>query len=198
LNETRIDLIRHGEPVGGRRIRGHGIDDPLSETGWAQMRSAVGDGSPWARVVSSPMQRCLAFAKELATRQQLPLQIDDRLKEVGFGAWEGRTPDQIRTDNAEEYDAFYSDPVNRRPAGAEPLQEFSDRVGNCYDELVSRHAGEHLLLVTHAGVIRAVLSRLLDAPLGTMYRMEIANAGIARVRHTPRGVRVDGYNLFLC
>ena len=35
--ETIIDLIRHGEPEGGRAFRGHSIDDPLSEKGWQQM-----------------------------------------------------------------------------------------------------------------------------------------------------------------
>ena len=40
--QTTIDLIRHGEPVGGRKYRGQ-TDDPLSEKGWAQMWAAVGD-----------------------------------------------------------------------------------------------------------------------------------------------------------
>jgi len=39
---TTLDLMRHGEPVGGRRYRGQ-MDDPLSEKGWAQMRNAVGN-----------------------------------------------------------------------------------------------------------------------------------------------------------
>lgn len=37
MTGTLIDLIRHGEPAGGRRYRGHGLDDPLTEKGWSQM-----------------------------------------------------------------------------------------------------------------------------------------------------------------
>ena len=42
-----IDLIRHGEPQGGPRYRGDGIDDPLSDKGWRQMWDAVGEDAPW-------------------------------------------------------------------------------------------------------------------------------------------------------
>ena len=56
--ETLIDLLRHGEPEGGRAYRGHSIDDPLSETGWQQMWAAVGYHKPWEQIVSSPLQRC--------------------------------------------------------------------------------------------------------------------------------------------
>ncbi len=53
---TQIDVIRHGEPVGGRRYRGHGVDDPLSEKGWQQMWKAVADRSDWQHIAA---RRCL-------------------------------------------------------------------------------------------------------------------------------------------
>ena len=96
MRETLVDFLRHGEPVGGRRYRGDGVDDPLSEKGWQQMWAAVGDPVPWQRVVSSPLQRCHAFALALAERHRLPLRVEQRFREVGQGAWEGLTPDQIR------------------------------------------------------------------------------------------------------
>ena len=43
MDDTIIDLIRHGQPQGGSVYRGHGVDDPLSELGWQQMWKAVGD-----------------------------------------------------------------------------------------------------------------------------------------------------------
>ncbi len=64
---TTVDLLRHGEPEGGNKYRG-ALDDPLSELGWAQMRAATGDRCPWQAIVSSPLRRCAAFARELANR----------------------------------------------------------------------------------------------------------------------------------
>ena len=53
MKDTIIDLIRHGQPVGGRRYRGQ-IDDPLSERGWEQMWSAVRNPAPWEEIICSP------------------------------------------------------------------------------------------------------------------------------------------------
>ena len=69
---TTIDLIRHGEPVGGRKYRGQ-IDDPLSDKGWAQMREAVGDHRPWDVIISSSLSRCLDFARELGQRSWIAM-----------------------------------------------------------------------------------------------------------------------------
>ena len=82
--ETRIDLLRHGEPVGGRRYRGQ-VDDALSERGWEQMWNAVGTDPEWQQIVSSPLQRCSAFAASLAESLALPVHLEPRFMEVGFG-----------------------------------------------------------------------------------------------------------------
>ncbi len=106
MPNTVVDLIRHGEPVGGRVIRGYSIDDPLSELGWQQMRFVVADYSKWTIIISSPLARCLQFSQELSTKLHIPLQVEDNLKEVGFGSWEGRTPDEIQKSNPDEYARF--------------------------------------------------------------------------------------------
>lgn len=186
MNRTTLDFIRHGEPVGGRRYRGQ-IDDPLSEKGWAQMRAALGDHCPWSRIVSSPLSRCHAFARELAVRRGLPLHSDVRLKEVGFGVWEGKTAAQLDEEDPQQLARFKADPINARPAGAEPLQDFFGRVAAGIEDLLQDHAEEHALVVCHAGVIRMVLAHGLNIPLGNAYRIEVPSAGITRLsyRHAP-------------
>jgi probable phosphoglycerate mutase len=188
-----IDLIRHGEPLGGRGYRGHGVDDPLSETGWRQMRDALADGSGWSRIVSSPLKRCSAFADELAVVHDLRVSIEDRFREVGFGRWEGLSPDEVIARWPEEYSAFYEDPVNFRPEGAESLQAFYQRVSDGLDALVS-HPDEHILLIAHAGVIRAAITKAAGAAPGTMYRYKIPYAGITRLRFDGQGWFIEFVN----
>lgn len=178
---TTLDLMRHGEPVGGRKYRGQ-IDDPLSEKGWEQMRDAVGDAAPWTRIVSSPLARCRAFAEALAERHALPLGFDARLKEVGFGEWEGLTAADIEARWPGALVRFKSDPVGARPAGAEALDAFHARVGAALDALMATHAGEHVLLVGHAGVMRMALAWALHIPLANAYRIEVASASLTRLR----------------
>lgn len=181
MSTTLIDLLRHGEPVGGRRYRGQ-VDDPLSEKGWAQMRAATTDRPAWSAVVSSPLVRCRAFAEELAGQMALPVEIDARLMEVGFGVWEGCTADQIQAEDPLAIANFKHDPVRCRPAGAEALEAFYARVAAAYDEVLLRHEGRHVLLVAHAGVIRMVLCRALGLTPGQAYHIQVGTAAMARIK----------------
>lgn len=178
---TIIDLLRHGTPVGGRRYRGQ-IDDPLSDAGWTEMWAAVDGGAPWNQIVCSPLSRCRQFAEALGEKLSLPVAADPRLREVGFGDWEGHSADELRQRDPGLLTRFYHDPVGNRPAGAEPLEAFSARVNEAIEEISQRYRGQHTLVVTHAGVIRATLARVLQAPLGAMYRMSVATASISRIR----------------
>jgi len=183
---TRIDLLRHGEPVGGKRYRGQ-IDDPLTDKGWAQMRAATRERAPWTAIVSSPLSRCRAFAEELAGQTGLAMTMDERLKEVGFGVWEGRTADEIRADDPDALFNFKRDPIGCRPQGAEPLQAFHDRVKAGYETILEDHAGGHVLVVCHAGVIRMVLAAVLGIPPENTYRIQIGSAAMASLRIEQRG-----------
>ena len=175
-----IDLLRHGEPVGGRRYRGQ-TDDPLSELGWRQMWRAVGSAPPWQHIITSPLQRCRAFAEQLGTRHSIALSEDARLMEVGFGAWEGHTADELRRHDPEQWQRFFADPVTHRPAGAEAIADFAARVISAWDEAVQRHDNQHLLVVCHAGVIRVIMAHVLGAPLSAMYRIQVETATLTRI-----------------
>lgn len=191
---TTIDFIRHGEPVGGRRYRGHGVDDPLSETGWLQMWRSVGDFAGWDVIITSPMRRCSAFAAALAEQLDRPVHVEPRFREVGMGNWEGLSPQQVIADDADAYAAFYRDPVNCRPPGSEPLADFGRRVAAAYEDVVDGHAGRHVLVVAHAGVIRAALGYILQSDPAAWYRASVDNAGVTRFRHGEFGKRLEFHN----
>ncbi len=178
---TTVDLIRHGEPVGGRKYRGQ-IDDPLSEKGWSQMRAAVADHCPWDTIITSPLTRCAEFANELSERHQRALKFEPNFKEIGFGDWEGKTAAEIQTEMPGALEAFWRDPIKERPNGAEPLIEFQKRIESAWDKLLTHHSGQHLLVVCHAGVIRMSMQYILGMPPEHVFRIKVANAGITRVQ----------------
>ncbi|MEL0584501.1 MAG: histidine phosphatase family protein [Candidatus Thiodiazotropha sp. (ex. Lucinoma kazani)] len=80
---TTIDLLRHGEPVGGSRYRGQ-IDDPLSERGWEEMWHAVSGNRPWQAIISSPLQRCSQFAQALSSKLNISLERECRYLVIHF------------------------------------------------------------------------------------------------------------------
>ena len=177
---TTIDLIRHGEPVGGRKYRGQ-TDDPLSEKGWAQMWKAVGDYAGWQRIITSPLSRCQAFADALADKHGIPVGVEGRFKEVIFGEWEGQTPAQLTADHPDRLFDFRCDPVAHRPEGAELLTDFHARVMAGWQHMLTAHAGEHVLVVCHAGVIRMLLAGVLDMPVHNAYRIQVGSAAVSRI-----------------
>ena len=192
--DTVIDFIRHGEPEGGRRFRGHRVDDPLSEKGWSQMWAAVPNTPAWTHIVCSPLRRCRQFADAMTERHSISVSVDDRFKEVGFGDWEGKSPVEIQQQDAEAYAAFYRDPVNHRPAGAESWENFCARVSAAFEGVCQSYSGQHVLVVAHAGVIRAAAAVVLGASADAAYRIKVDNAGLSRFRFDGDVYRLEYLN----
>lgn len=178
---TQLDFLRHGEPLGGRKYRGQ-TDDPLSEKGWAEMLAAVGQNRPWQAIVSSPLSRCRAFAEYMAGELAVPLELENRLKEVAFGEWEGRTPAELKAGNPDVLFNFKRNPIGARPAGAEDLDAFQTRVAQAFDAMAEAYRGQHILVVAHAGVIRMAICHVLGIPVANAYRLQVGSAAMARFR----------------
>lgn len=178
---TTVDLLRHGEPEGGQKFRG-AVDDALSPHGWEQMRATVGDYRDWQVIVSSPLIRCAAFARELAERLDRPLEIVPEFVELSFGVWEGRSVADVNTTDPQMLARFWRDPVAHPIPDGEPVADFDRRVGRAWDALLERHRGRHLLLVAHGGIIRMVLRQLLEIPVRRIWRIEVPFAAISRIR----------------
>jgi alpha-ribazole phosphatase/probable phosphoglycerate mutase len=146
------------------------------------MRAATNGERPWNAIVSSPLARCADFARWLAGDSGLPLGFDERLKEVGFGVWEGRTAEELEREDADCVFEFKCDPVGRRPPGAERLDDFYARVCAAYEDILARHAGGHVLVVAHAGVMRMAICHAIGLPAAHAYRVNVASAALARIR----------------
>ncbi len=180
---TRVDLLRHGETQGGPRFRGS-TDDPLMDVGLEQMKYATSSNQRWDRVISSPLARCAEFARVFARQNFLPLSFDQRLKEMHFGAWEGRTAADLMAEDPDALTRFWSDPDKYPPPAGEPLARFQARVLDAWIDIVTHHAGQRVLVVTHGGVIRVLLCHVLERPVTRLQELGIKHGGLY-------GVRVD-------
>lgn len=180
MKETIIDLIRHGEPVGGQRLRGT-QDDPLSELGWQQMRASVSDHKPWSSIVSSPLKRCRFFAHELADRHTIPITLNDEFREIGFGDWEGLTTKALMAREPDALKRYWQDPDQHTPPNGERLSDFVSRVHAAWETLIEQSINEHKLLVCHGGVIRAILVHVLSMPNEKLWNIDVPYANVSRI-----------------
>lgn len=184
-NTLTLDFIRHGEPEGGVKYRGS-VDDPLSATGWQQMRTSVGQalnaGVRWDAVIASPMQRCHAFASEVAQQQNLPLTVLPDLRELCFGELEGMTPKAAWAAYPDLLKNLWQAPERHTPPGGEPFTDFMVRVQRGIDQILAEFSGQHVLVVVHGGVIRAMLTCCIGFTPGDTFKIEVPYAGMTRVK----------------
>ncbi len=191
MKKTIIDLVRHGEPEGGRMYRGGGTDHPLSEQGWEQMQASLYEtGEDWSAIITSPMLRCRTFAFDLAQKRNLPCEEIEHLREAGYGDWEGKTPQQLIAENEEAYWQFFDDPVSARPAHSEPLDVFTRRIEGVLNTVLEKYQGQHILLVSHLAVTRAIIGVVLGMPLASQQLIDMPFAGRLRLINDRKGLRI--------
>ena len=177
---TIIDLLRHGDVEGGRKYRGH-QDDPLSELGWQQLRDNTKIKQNWNQVISSPLKRCAEFSRELADKHQIPLEIEQDFKEISFGLWEGKTAEELLAEDEVRIKKYWNDPVNVIPPQGEALSDFEKKILLAWNKMLNQYAGQHVLLLSHAGVMRIILCHILGMPLIELFKLDVALAKSSRI-----------------
>jgi len=178
---TQIDILRHGECVGGNIFRGS-TDVSLTEKGWQQMSDAVNQLTGLDRIVTSPLDRCQAFARHQAQQRELPLIVNDEWREIHFGVWEGQQVEEVWARDTEALNRYFSEPGSMTPEGGESLLDVRDRVARAWNQTLEQYPNEHLLIVQHAGTIRLLLSYLMNSPISTANRIDVSYASLTQVR----------------
>ena len=178
---TTIDLLRHGDVEGGKKYRGQ-LDDPLSELGWQQLRTVTKNKQNWQHIITSPLKRCAEFSDELAQSLKLPVKHESEFKEVSFGLWEGKTADELLKAEPENIKRYWNDPLQETPPHGENLLRFEKRILAAWKKILNDYKGSHILLVSHAGVMRIILCHILGMPLTELFKLDIGLAKASRIQ----------------
>lgn len=175
---TIVTVLRHGAVAGRPFVYRGKLDDPLSESGWEQMRQVMAGTPAYTAIASSPLRRCREFAEAIAAQHQLPLTVSAAFAELDFGTWEGLTPEEAASRDPEAHARF-------RAGGAAPdgeaLADLASRAWAGWQDWLNQPHGDERLLVTHAGVMRALLLLLLDLPASHAWRFALPEAASFRV-----------------
>src|SRR5689334_13907609 len=161
---TRLYLVRHGatQLTAEDRFSGStGVE--LSEEGRAQAQqlSERLANDRLAAVFCSPLSRTMETARIIAAPHQLAPQPFDGLREISHGHWEGLTRKEVEEKFAEEYATWDADPFTFAPEGGESGISVLARALPVIREIVVKHAGENILVVSHKATLRLVISSLL-------------------------------------
>lgn len=166
----RLLLIRHADPAEEARGRCYGsLDLGLSPRGRERARELARAlaGTRLDAVYASPRRRALETAAALGPE---PI-VDQRLRELDFGEFEGRTYEEIAASHPEVYRRWMETPTEVRFPGGECYADLCGRALDAAAELRARHAGETVAAVTHAGVVRAIVADALGMPGAAIFRL---------------------------
>jgi broad specificity phosphatase PhoE len=160
VNETALLLIRHAESSwnAAGRWQGHG-DPSLSDSGREQANALARELARESIdvVVSSDLRRAAETAAILGQARGLRPELNPRLRELDLGDWEGLTREQIERTDREALRRFDAGDLDVRPGAGENRREIEQRAASAVTELIDANPGRRLAVVTHLGVIRALL-----------------------------------------
>ena len=143
---------------------------------------------PWEAVFCSPMKRARDTAEPFCAAIGLTPQLRDGLKEIAYGCWEGKTPDEVNRQFHDEYVRWLADPGWNAPSGGEKGVDIARRSSVVLDEIERTCPAGNVLVVSHKATIRIMLCSLLGIDVGR-YRDRLAMpvAAVCVVEMTEQG-----------
>jgi probable phosphoglycerate mutase len=191
---TTLILVRHGETphTKEKKFSGLGGDDPgLDVDGRAQVAATA----EWLAVladeidavVSSPLRRTQETAAIIAAVLGKDVAIEDGLAEAAFGTWDGLTFAEVQDNHPDDLEAWLGAVDVAPTGGGESFAEVDRRVRRTRDRLLAAYPGKTVLAVTHVTPIKVLVKLALDAPLDSLFRMELAPASVTVISWYPDG-----------
>jgi alpha-ribazole phosphatase len=161
-----IYLIRHTTPEVAKGMIYGRTDVALTADRDEKIKQISGKlPSPLDAVYSSPSGRCTYLADQISANYI----IDERLYEVNFGLWEGKTWDTV---DQQELNLWMQDFVNACPPEGESMIRMNQRVMDFWHQLLQQPY-QRVAIVTHGGVIRLILSAITQTPLQSAFEIQI-------------------------
>jgi probable phosphoglycerate mutase len=197
---TRLIVWRHGNTDwnAGNRVQGQ-TDVPLNDLGRQQ---AVGAADLLVRLrptalVASDLRRAADTAAALAALTGLPVTHDERLRERGFGQWEGLTMTEVEMTRPEEHARWVAG-ADVIGGGVETLDDLGKRVADAYQAAADRcPAGSTIVVATHGAAARSGIGHLLGWPREQLRTLRaLQNCHWAELTHDEsRGWQLGSYNV---
>lgn len=165
-------ITRHGETVWNTQKRMQGwSDSDLTENGISNAVS-LGDRMKEIKldvIYTSPSKRTITTANLIKGEREIPIILDENLREINMGIWEGQTLSDIEQKYPIEYDAFWNTPHLYKPLNGESFAMLHKRVLNAINSIQDKHSAGNILIVTHSVVIKTLLAFFKNYPLEKLW-----------------------------
>jgi len=196
-SDVEVLLIRHGRTDANDEGRWQGqTDGALTDEGRRQARLLAAGLPELDAVYTSPLARARETAEILVEERDLSPSVDDDLKEIGFGSWEGRTRDEIAAADPDGMARLVAGEDIVRGGTGETFAAVSTRMRSATERIAVAHPGGSVGIVSHGGATRAYAADVLGIEFALRGRLTLlANTGYARLAISERGTSVLSWNL---
>lgn len=173
MTKTIVYLTRHGQTEWNavRKMQGH-QDSPLTDLGVLQatwLRDAMLD-TDLSALYASTSQRAIKTAEIIRAQRPLEIITYDAFCEIDMGDWEGKTIDEIQQMDTQSLDTFWQKPTEYVPANSgESFYDLQSRVVPVLDEIVTRHTGQTIMIVSHGITLKLMLTHFEQRPLAQLW-----------------------------
>lgn len=192
----KLYFLRHGETIYSQTGGYCGNLDPdLTPEGMlmAEELATAYQSIPWQAVFVSPMKRTIATAKPLCTAIGLDMQLEEGLKEINYGAWEGKTNLYVKENYSADYVRWLTEPAWNPPTGGETAVEIASRASLVVNKIQRDYSDGNVLIVSHKATIRVILCNLMGIDLGRYRdRIDMPAASISIVEFYEHGPMLKG------
>ena len=182
---TRLFLIRHGETEWNRQNRLQGNSDiHLSPEGFHQAQT-LAKHAPFKHadaIYSSDLARAMDTAIILAERFNLTIKMMPELREMNYGDWEGRIISELLEESPKAFGKFFTNPEKCHPPHGETFLESQARVMIGIREIIAKHEGQSVIVVSHGAAIRLILGAALDMPIHKIWAISQSNTALNVLR----------------
>ena len=164
-----IYFLRHGETTHSQTGGYCGALNPELTPAGVEMAQAFADAygtMDWAAVFASPMKRTIATAKPICDAVGITPQLRDGLKELKYGAWEDRSPEEVKELYGHDYNRWMTEPAWNPPTGGETSLQIASRANTVIAEIKETYETGNVLVVSHKATIRIIICSLLGIDLG--------------------------------
>jgi broad specificity phosphatase PhoE/ribonuclease HI len=189
---TTTLLGRHGATAYSLEKRFSGLggaDLPLAPLGVRQAEALAREIAARGGVdsiVASPLLRTVQTAERVAHATGAEIDIEPGIAECAFGEWDGCTFAEVSERWPIELAAWLAS-TDVAPPGGESFAECRDRVDRARRDVLTRHAGQRVAVISHVSPIKLMTGICVDAPLSSLYRMELAPCSLTTIAWFPDG-----------
>lgn len=184
IDLARFYLVRHGQTLWNVERKYQGQSDvPLTKIGKLQAEQVADKlkDKDIKAIYASDLSRTVHTAREIAKHHNLEVINDKDIRELSLGVWEGLTFNEVNERWSKEFREWQEKPFEIKPPEGETLTDLYNRTGRFMMRAAKAHPKEKIIVVTHAGPIRAILAQILNLKRDFFWKFKISNTSVTEL-----------------